>query len=346
MKSGKRNNIDTLNYYATLGVAYNSSNEVIKNTYRKLAKKLHPDVNNGDEFYSEKFKQIDEAYRELIDPEKRRRHDIYLGLYNDPIKIVDVESESPKKEGPPQKSKYETRQAQSSSLFTSIGNIYRYIGSVKLNYWLLLLIAIGSFTIADLNSGGQVTKYMITNFYEKNSKLLIAEDEVRSDNVGDIKTSSKSADCHGCQNQAVQTDINSLEGVYDVGVTKKIETQIGIVYIIVSGKDKLNVFGYFNRGSPSYNLGQMFFGIRTASQKVELGKVYELIFEGDKFNIKLHSTFITIERLTYNNSLFGYGVRADGLFTKTHEELPDTLQIYGEFVNSRDAIPAFYIDAN
>ncbi len=312
-----------------------------------MAKKLHPDVNDGEDFYSEKFKQIDEAYRELIDPDKRRRHDIYLGLHEDHFSNDNVESEPFEKDSPPQKSEYETRQPRSSSLFTNIGNIYRYIGSVKINYWLLLLIAIGSFTIADLYSGGHITKKVLANLFEKNSEVLILEDEVSSDRLEQTTSISKPTYCLDCQGQAVFADINSLEGVYDIGSTKRIETQIGKIYIVSRGDNSLNVFGYFNRGAPGYNQGEMLFSIKTESNTLELGKEYDLSFYEDKFRIIFHSTFLAIKRLTENNTLFGYGVEVDGLYTRTSNEKPNLLYgNTGEVLNLRDTIPQYFLIAN
>ncbi|HKB75022.1 MAG TPA: DnaJ C-terminal domain-containing protein [Myxococcales bacterium] len=61
--------------YATLGVARNASAEEIKKTYRKLAKKLHPDVNPGDKKAEERFKDVSAAFEVLGDPKKRALYD-------------------------------------------------------------------------------------------------------------------------------------------------------------------------------------------------------------------------------------------------------------------------------
>jgi DnaJ-class molecular chaperone len=62
-------------YYATLGVAKTATEKEIKQAYRKLARKFHPDVNPGDKAAEAKFKEINEAYEVLGDPEKRKKYD-------------------------------------------------------------------------------------------------------------------------------------------------------------------------------------------------------------------------------------------------------------------------------
>src|ERR1041384_7592249 len=62
-------------YYEILGVARNAKEDEIKKTYRKLARKYHPDLNPHDKQAEEKFKEIQEAYEVLSDAEKRRKYD-------------------------------------------------------------------------------------------------------------------------------------------------------------------------------------------------------------------------------------------------------------------------------
>jgi molecular chaperone DnaJ len=62
-------------YYSTLGVSRNASEKEIKQAFRRLARKHHPDVNPGDATAEEKFKQISEAYEVLSDKEKRKKYD-------------------------------------------------------------------------------------------------------------------------------------------------------------------------------------------------------------------------------------------------------------------------------
>lgn len=67
--------MDFKDYYATLGVSKNATADDIKKAYRKLAQQYHPDKNPGDKKSEEKFKEINEAYEVLSDPEKRKKFD-------------------------------------------------------------------------------------------------------------------------------------------------------------------------------------------------------------------------------------------------------------------------------
>jgi DnaJ-class molecular chaperone len=62
-------------YYNTLGIKKGASEKEIKSAYRKLARKFHPDLNPNDREAEAKFKEVNEAYEVLVDPEKRKKYD-------------------------------------------------------------------------------------------------------------------------------------------------------------------------------------------------------------------------------------------------------------------------------
>lgn len=62
-------------YYATLGVSKSATEKEVKQAFRKMARKYHPDVNPGDKSAESRFKEINEAYEVIGDPEKRKKYD-------------------------------------------------------------------------------------------------------------------------------------------------------------------------------------------------------------------------------------------------------------------------------
>lgn len=66
-----------IDYYKILGVDKKANPQEIKNAYRKLARKLHPDLNPNDKDAKRKFQEINEANEVLSDPEKRKKYDQY-----------------------------------------------------------------------------------------------------------------------------------------------------------------------------------------------------------------------------------------------------------------------------
>ncbi len=70
------------NYYILLDVNNNASFEDIKIAYRDFAKKFHPDKNQGNKLAEESFKEIQEAYAVLSNPEKRKKYDLHFSYVN------------------------------------------------------------------------------------------------------------------------------------------------------------------------------------------------------------------------------------------------------------------------
>jgi DnaJ-class molecular chaperone len=66
-----------VDYYQILGVDKTADEKAIKNAYRKLARKYHPDLNPNDKAAEKKFQELNEANEVLSDPEKRKKYDQY-----------------------------------------------------------------------------------------------------------------------------------------------------------------------------------------------------------------------------------------------------------------------------
>jgi curved DNA-binding protein len=69
--------MEFIDYYKILEVDKNASADDIKKAYRRMARKLHPDLNPNDKEAHKKFQQINEANEVLSDPEKRKKYDQY-----------------------------------------------------------------------------------------------------------------------------------------------------------------------------------------------------------------------------------------------------------------------------
>ena len=70
------------NYYYILGVHSNATMKEVKSAFRKLAIRLHPDKNAGDNFFEERFKDIKEAYETLSDDLRKSHYDTKLRYYS------------------------------------------------------------------------------------------------------------------------------------------------------------------------------------------------------------------------------------------------------------------------
>ena len=106
------------NYYLVLGVTNTTSPDAIKAAYRELAKKYHPDKNPGNKAAEDFFKEIQQAYAVLSNPEKRKKFDLKF--------TYGATEPRPKK------------QSTASAPYT--GNAYQYI-AVLLNYFFAEVVA-------------------------------------------------------------------------------------------------------------------------------------------------------------------------------------------------------------
>ena len=119
-------------YYYILGLARNASQDEIKKAYRKLSIKFHPDKNDGDKFFEERFKDINEAYETLVDATKRK-------IYDDRLKESDTTTQTTY--SPPPKKK-PARQ-----------KLYAFLGA------LVLLGPLVRFAVNKINENDREKKY-------------------------------------------------------------------------------------------------------------------------------------------------------------------------------------------
>lgn len=69
------------NYYTILGIADFAGADTIKAAHRKLSKRYHPDLNNGNKYYEERFREVQHAYEQLRDPGMKEVYDNQLRYY-------------------------------------------------------------------------------------------------------------------------------------------------------------------------------------------------------------------------------------------------------------------------
>jgi curved DNA-binding protein CbpA len=88
------------NHYHVLGLSRDATPEQIKTAYRKLSLKFHPDKNEGEDYFSEMFRQVNEAYNILCDATLRKQYDAKLYKFENPEPIVKTVYQQPKPSQP------------------------------------------------------------------------------------------------------------------------------------------------------------------------------------------------------------------------------------------------------
>jgi curved DNA-binding protein CbpA len=122
-------------YYYILGLSKEATQDDIKKAYRKLSLKFHPDQNNGDLFFEERFKDIKEAYDTLNNESSRKKYDEIIKPIN--VKVDYTNTESEKKE-----THFQPKETNSPTIITdeSIEDKYWYSGLLTL---IIFIIAAG-----------------------------------------------------------------------------------------------------------------------------------------------------------------------------------------------------------
>ncbi len=87
-------------YYETLGISRSANPKEVRQAYRRLARKLHPDVNPGDKNAEARFKEVNAAYEVLSDPENRKRYDRYGDRWEMADQIEEAQRQARTRGGP------------------------------------------------------------------------------------------------------------------------------------------------------------------------------------------------------------------------------------------------------
>ncbi|MEI9943783.1 MAG: J domain-containing protein [Chitinophagaceae bacterium] len=158
------------NCYKILGVKDFASAEEVKTAYRKLSKKFHPDVNDGDKFFEERFKEIQNAYEILCDSRRKEIHDSKLkstfsgsGKFNFKENDKTESKEEPKKEKSTTENRNDTKsnnKTEHSNTNTTTSDTYSKPESKPFNFrpiGIVVIVILVIVVIVSLNKKQQDT---------------------------------------------------------------------------------------------------------------------------------------------------------------------------------------------
>ncbi|WP_275951756.1 DnaJ domain-containing protein [Fulvivirga sedimenti] len=157
------------NYYELLGISSTASDDEIKKAYKKLAIRHHPDKNDGNSAAEEKFKQINEAYQVLSNPEKRSRYDFILE-YGHIAYSAFEKAQEPVRKRPPIYPRYARFKDYGG---TDFGRHKEY--QVDRKYFRDLFLSLGLFVIL---SGFFLGFYWLNDYISHREMLRIREESI------------------------------------------------------------------------------------------------------------------------------------------------------------------------
>lgn len=159
-----------VNYYKDLNIGYDATEKEIKNAYRSLAKKYHPDLNQGDPQAGLKFKKVTTAYDVLLNDDLRDEHDILLqasGIVFAHIKAEDTASAPTQakptvQNKPVVKTKEQVRAERRAAAMRKVQEAKRFTRRVIIIVACLVIGAITIGTVLAINSS--TTKYVAVTY--------------------------------------------------------------------------------------------------------------------------------------------------------------------------------------
>lgn len=206
------------NYYQILGLEKDATPEEIKKTYRKLSLKFHPDKNLGDVYFESRFKEINEAYSVLDNPEKRKIYDEKFTAFfkdgEDFEKMADYlrkEAEKLKKE----KEKFESEKTKSNS------NESIKKKQLEINYSAIFATALILFVLFMIINSAKNSKSSIDNYSSLfNENEYSNETETQNGNSYEYESMSEIVD-----SATVVADEESVEKLLKEMKSKNPETK-------------------------------------------------------------------------------------------------------------------------